>query len=463
MATITTDWDAIQERNIDPHSPVTSDNHNKLLKTFGNYKMYVDGFDIEIKPDVSNHKIIADISIGTAYVQYMVIEMTSDSVLEICETPTNAAEYYIVLEYTYRNIQPVPIAYIKVIRSENYTPSNQLRLYKFNTSEWSGTPSQSALNDWIAEGNLEDLRRSIENTPTWANTTYLRLDGGNTASSNIKVDGVPTDDNDVTNKAYVDDLVFNKHHDTHNDYFVRKRGDNTHELFGTVLENVNIAKEDPTFKLSDYTLNNDGSVVYKGGMEIKATGNYAYVNVDEDILRIAIDGQDPTYSYNETDRPTGTKVEINSRGITGALWCADVAEYFLADESIEEMPEEGTCICIHHGKAAISSEEGDPSVIGCISYHPAHILGGSTNFEKEFEEKHKIPVAVIGQIKNVPYYSSYNLETGGLLISGKNGMFKVISQFDPMNINGSVIGKTMNSVYPNYNGDKSNRVDVVIK
>ena len=47
MAVITTDFNEIQVRNIDPHSPVTSENHNKLLKTFGNFKMYVDGFDIK--------------------------------------------------------------------------------------------------------------------------------------------------------------------------------------------------------------------------------------------------------------------------------------------------------------------------------------------------------------------------------------------------------------------------------
>ena len=461
MAVITTDWDAIQERNIDPHSPVTSDNHNKLLKTFGNFKMYVNGFDISIKPDASLHKILATVSIGTAYVQYMVIEMTADSVLELCETPTNAAEYYIVLEYTYRNIQPVPIAYIKVIRAENWTPSNQLRLYKFNTDNWTGTPSQSVLDDWWKDGNLEDLRRDVENTPTWANTTYLRLDGKNVASSNIKIDAYPIDDNDITNKGYVDDLVYNKHHDAHNDYFVRKNANNDSSLFGTVIENIDIAKGDPYLKLTDCTVDDDGSVEHKGGLTMAATSNYAYIDVSKDVFRISIGGQDPSKSYN-SEAQSGTKVEINSRGITGALWCADVAEYFTADSSIEEMPEEGTCICIHNGKAVFSSDEGDPSVIGCVSYHPAHILGGSTDFEKEFKEKHKIPVAVIGQIKNVPYYSSYNLEHGGLLIAGKDGMFKVISQFDPMNVNGSVIGKTMNSIYPTY-GDKPNRVDVIIK
>ena len=29
MATITTDFNDVQVRNIDPHSPVTSENHNK--------------------------------------------------------------------------------------------------------------------------------------------------------------------------------------------------------------------------------------------------------------------------------------------------------------------------------------------------------------------------------------------------------------------------------------------------
>lgn len=464
MATITTDWDAIQERNIDPHSPVTSDNHNKLLKTFGNFKMYVDGFDIEFKPEPSTHKIIANVSIGTAYVQYMVIEMTSDSVLEVCETPSSAAEYYIVLEYTYRNIQPVPLAYIKVIRSENWTPSNQLRLYRININNWSGTPSQSALDDWFADGNFEDLRRDPENTPIWANKTYLRLDGKNRASANIKIDGVPVDDNDITNKAYVDDLVFNKHHDAHSDYYVRKNSSHDiEELFGTVIEDLNVAKADPYIKLTDCVANEqDKTVTYNGGLTMAATSNYAYIDVDKDVFRISINGQDPSKSYNNVAQE-GAKVEINSKGITGALWCADIAEYFDADDTITEMPEEGTCICVHNGKAVISSEEGDPSVIGCVSYHPAHILGGCTNFEKEFKEKHKIPVAVLGQIKNVPYYSDYSLDKGGLLISGKNGMFKVISSFDPMNICGLVIGKTMNSVYPKYSSDSFHRVDVVIK
>ena len=453
MAVITTDFNSIQVRNIDPHSPVTSENHNKLLKTFGNYKMYVDGFNIKFIRDTEMHKLLAKIDIGTAYVQYMVIEMTEAATLEVTEVQSSEAEYYIVLEYTYRAIKPVPIAYLKVIRSENYTPSNQLLLYKVNIPEWTSMPSEDDLTHWWSNGNLVDCRTQLENTPTWANKTYLRLDGQNQASANLKMDAVPVDDNDITNKAYVDNLI-NNHNEKHNEHFVRKNGDPLSDEYGCVIENIDIALANPYFKLSD--LNDE-----KKGLTIGATSNYAFVNTTKDILRFGINGQDVTISDNDENN-NGVKVEINSRGITGALWGRDVAEYFSADESITEMPEEGTCICVHHGKAVISDEEGDPSVIGCISYHPAYILGGTTNFEKEFNDNHKLPVAVVGQIKNVPYYSDYNLETGGLLVSGKNGKFKVISHFDPLNVNGCVIGKTMNSVYPCY-GDKFNRVDVVIK
>lgn len=448
MAVITTDFNEIQVRNIDPHSPVTSENHNKLLKTFGNFKMYVDGFDIKFTKDLTTHQLLATIEAGTAYVQYMVIEMISAATLEVTEIPCSQAEYFVVLEYTYRAIKPVPIAYLKVIRSENYNPLNQLKLYRLNLPEWLSMPSDNDLANWWEIGNLEDLRRSVENTPTWANTTYLRLDGQNQASANLKMDAIPVADNDITNKAYVDNYIKN-HHDLHTKFFVCKNGDSLSPLYQTVIEDINIAKSNPMLAVREAYIDDNNEFVDNGGVYITAAGTTVNVDVNnKDTLKFKINGT--------------TVSEVNSRGITGAIWNADMAEYFLADDAITELPEEGTCICIHHGKAVISDEEGDPSVIGCVSYHPAYILGGSTDFDKEFKENHKLPVAVIGQIKNVPYYSDYNLETGGLLVSGKNGKFKVISSYDPLNINGCIIGKAMNSVYPCY-GDKFNRVDVVIK
>lgn len=455
MATITTDFNDVQVRNIDPHSPVTSENHNKLLKTFGTYHMYVKGFNIDFSIDSTTHQILATIEVGTAYVQYMVIETISPVVLEVTEYPCAMADLCVVLEYTYRAVKPVPIAYLKVIRSENFNPVNQLLLYSFSIGDWQSQPEINYLkNDWFGpngDGHFTDHRNSLANTPTWANSTYLRLDGQNQASAILKMDGDPVAENDIVNKRYVDNFIKN-HHELHNPYFVRKDGDSLSLLFNTVVEDITIARPSATLSILDKYIDKDARgneiLVDNGGLSISASGNSVVADITKNKFKFKV----------------GDNIvsEIDSSGITGAVWNADMAEYFLADDSITTLPEEGTCICIHHGKAVISSDEGDPSVIGCVSYHPAYILGGSTDFNKEFKENQKIPVAVIGQIKNVPYYSDYNLETGGLLVSGKNGKFKVVSSYDPLNINGCIIGKAMNSVYPCY-GDKFNRVDVVIK
>ena len=158
----------------------------------------------------------------------MVIEMTATATLELIEFPCSAAKYYIVLEYTYRNIQPVPIAYLKVIRSENYTKANQLLLYELTTDEnrSSTVPGDEEITDWFytQKDHFHDWRRELDNTPYWANTTYLRLDGQNQASANLKMDAVPVNPYDITNKAYVDDQIL-KHHHVHYPYFVQKNPD----------------------------------------------------------------------------------------------------------------------------------------------------------------------------------------------------------------------------------------------
>ena len=433
MATITTDFGAIQTRNIDPHSPVTSENHNKLLKTFGNTKMYVNGFDITFTVDATEHKILANVGIGTAYVQYMVIEMTSDAMLEVSETPTNAKELYIVLEYTYRAIKPVPIAYLKVIRSENYTPENQLLLYGVNINTWSGTPSRLQLQDWLDDGNLVDYRTSTDNTPTWANATYLRIDGSNVADG-LKIkppkDGW-SDESDgtlVVNKEYVDNQIAN-HNDQHRDFFVKKYiVEPDDEKYNKIEDYLDVYMPNPYLKLSDM---NDSD---KAGIKITAASNVVEVELTKSRMQIV----KPGVSDEE-----GKSIisDISADGVTGAIW-SDIAEYFVTD--MTEMPEQGACICVKNGKAVLSDMEADTSVIGCVSYKPAYILGGTTDFKKEFEENHKIPVAIIGQIKDVKVYAETDIYSGALLISGKDGCFKAIN---PSMCNGSHIGKVLVPVH----------------
>ena len=427
MAVITTDFNAIQTRNIDPHSPVTSENHNKLLKTFGNSKMYVKGFDITI--GVDDNQLLAYIAPGTAYVQYMVIEMTAEATLEISELPTNAKDLYIVLEYTYRAIKPVPIAYLKVIRAENYTPANQLLLYEVPTNNWGNVITPSAARNWYYdEGKLVDHRTDVDNTPTWGNQTYLRIDGTNIAEGlkiNPPANGwADADGNLVVNKDYVDNQIAN-HNEQHRDYFVKKYiVDPSDYKYNKIEDYLDVYMPNPYLKLTDMN-DEDGN-----GIKITAAANTVEVELTKSRMQIV----KPGVSDEE-----GKSIisDISADGVTGAIW-SDLAEYF--DTDMTEMPEQGACICVKNGKAVLSTAEADTSVVGCVSYKPAYILGGTTDFEKEFKENHKIPVAIIGQIKNAKVYADNDIYSGAVLVSGYDGYFKAVN---PCMDNGSIIGKVL--------------------
>ena len=430
MAVITTDFGSIQTRNIDPHSPVTSENHNKLLKTFGTSKMYVDGFDTTFY--VEGNQILVDIEKGTAFVQYMVIETTSAATLEVSELPTNSKELYIVLEYTYRAIKPVPIAYLKVIRAENWNPTNQLRLYSLYTNEWTSLTT-GRLRDWLSDpAYFTDWRTKQENTPVWANKTYLRIDGDNIADG-LKINPPSkgwdnADGNLVVNKDYVDNQIAN-HNDQHRDFFVKKYiVDPSDPKYNRIEDYLDVYMPNPYLNLSD---SND-----EEGRGLKVTASAGTVEFELTYNRMQI--VKPGLSDE-----TGSNIisDISADGVTGAIW-SDIAEYFITD--MTEMPEQGACICVKNGKAVLSDMEADTSVIGCVSYKPAYILGGTTDFKKEFEENHKIPVAVVGQIKDVKVYSDTDIYSGALLISGKDGCFKAIN---PSMCNGSHIGKVLVPVH----------------
>lgn len=412
MANITTDFGSIQTRNIDPHSPVTSENHNKLLKTFGTHKMYVKGFNIDlyISREDYTKKILAEVSSGIAYVQYMVIEMTSSATLEVAELPTNAKDLLVVLEYTYRAVKPVPIAYLKVIREENFSESNQLALYRIRTNEWLSDLSDVALANWLSDSlHFEDLRNSINNTPYWANNTYLRIDGRNIAQGlRLKTpepDWSAAEGDFAVSKDYVDNALLG-HSDKHNDYFVQKfYNPEDSELHGKIKENLDVHIPNPYLELCDTSNNNNT------GIKILAQSDTVRVDLTKSKMEI--------WSPNMSNAIS----TITSEGVTGAIW-SDIAEYFETD--LTEMPEQGSCICIRNGKAVLSDRIADPMVIGCVSYKPSYILGGTPDFEKEFKENHKIPVAILGQIKDVKVYAPDAIYGGAILVSGNDGYFQAV-------------------------------------
>ena len=145
---ITLDWNAIQERNIDPFSPVDSDNHNKLLKILGSNKAYIRGFDISYERDSVNNKMIAHFTGGVGVVSYIVIEMLQNSTIELFSCPITERTIHVVLDYKYQ-------------KEEYYYKSNKSWWNPFSWFEDdSKVVTQEALH--ILTIKPLDLKQSIE-------------------------------------------------------------------------------------------------------------------------------------------------------------------------------------------------------------------------------------------------------------------------------------------------------------
>ena len=138
--TLTTDFQSIQERHIDPYSPVDSDNTSKILMALCKDKCVACGFnlslvedDTSVPPDGVPDRVVAVISPGKAVKDYIAIAFYDNVYLELFSIgePIHAGNFkYIVLEYVYQKVQPQPFATIRVITPMEYDSSKHLVLYK---------------------------------------------------------------------------------------------------------------------------------------------------------------------------------------------------------------------------------------------------------------------------------------------------------------------------------------------
>ncbi len=570
---ITLDWNAIQERNIDPFSPVDSDNHNKLLKILGSTKAYVRGFDISFERDDINNKMIAHLSGGVGVVSYIVIEMLQSSTIELFSCPITERTIHVVLDYKYQKIQPVPVASIKSIRAEEYDDTRHLILYTFHIGNWSLVPTLSVWNTWIEDAaNYNDGRTSDDVIPEWATSTFVKKLGDTLEGPLLVANTTPTIATEVVCKQYVDTNIAN-HDSQHDDRFVKLSGstmtgqltlvgdptssnhaarkayvdaqrdyalsvgsntylpksggtmtgaltlnaDPTTALEATTKQYVdtNIANHDSQhddrfLKLSGGTLTNfltlhanptsalhavtkqyvdnlisnhdtehdDRYLKLVGGsltghlkmsntsvyLQNYATNYYDAVRIYPSITsgfdyanvasnhRIALrcsplDGTTGdvnnmriSFYFN-----TSEVAYVNRYGLVGAVYNADIIEFF--EHDLEFMPRQGQCIVLNEeGKAVVSYKEADPNVIGFVSYSPGLTLGGTTEFEEEFE-KGRLPVALLGQIQDVLIESDKNRPAGSLLVSGMEGRlrpYKDIFFVEP----GCIIAKALKPILP---------------
>ena len=218
---LTLDWDAIQERNIDPFSPVDSDNHNKLLKILGNHKMFIKGFDLTYTRDnTTTNSMIAHLDRGTCVLQYMVLDFLEPATIRLFQCPITERRIAIVIEYQFRKTQPLPVATIKSILWSEYDPLRHLLLYSFQIGNWNIVPT---LNDWTnhlaVEPNFIDHRYDDDVIPSWAWKTFVKK-AGDEMEGYLTLHDVPIADFHATPKIYVDqkDSLYNSR-------FVLKAGD----------------------------------------------------------------------------------------------------------------------------------------------------------------------------------------------------------------------------------------------
>jgi len=569
---ITLDWNAIQERNIDPFSPVDSDNHNKLLKILGNDKSYIAGFDISFERDSTNNKMIAHLSKGICVISHVVIEMLQPSTIELFQAPITERTIHVVVDYKYQKIQPVPVASIKSIRMEEYDASRHLILYTYRVDNWSIVPLNNVWEDWIEDtANTEDGRVSEDVIPEWAMNTFVQKDGdelrgpllvhnvnpslanemvakqyvdirianhdtehddrfvklaGSTMTGQLTLPGDPTSNNHAARKAYVDaqrdyllnlnantyvkvagdtmtgyltlhaNPTSNKHaatkeyvdtkisnHDTeHDDRFVKLAGSTmtgfltlhaapTNNLHASTKKYVDDRIGNHDTEHDDRFLQLTGGVLtghlsmqqtnlyyYKTGVTTAVgavnsitQSNFEYLNLrSKDRISLVCRPLDETNGDVNNMRisfmfNTSEVAYVNRYGLVGAVYNSDIVEYF--DHSLTEMPKQGQCIVLNdEGKAIVSYKEADTNVIGFVSYSPGLTLGGTTEFEEEFE-KGRIPVALLGQIHDVVVESNNAYPAGTLLVSSQDGKVTPYKDLDKNIIEpGCFIAKTLKPV-----------------
>lgn len=218
--TLTSDWNNIQKRNIDPHSPFTSENHNGLLKILSKHKAYIGGLDLSFIYDTDENRIVAELSEGKLVLNYMCIDFIDKPIFIMVECPSNEQDFYILAEYEYSTSLPQPVASIKVMPTSLYNPDVHLILYYFHTGSWDTIPTETEFTSWIAnEANFKDYRYEAESLPEWAAESFLLKRGDTILGTVLTPD--PTENKQVANKQYVDDSL--ETIDLSN--YVRKDGD----------------------------------------------------------------------------------------------------------------------------------------------------------------------------------------------------------------------------------------------
>lgn len=200
VTALTTEWDGLQVRGIDPYSDVSSDNTSSLLMFLGNSKQFFTGLDVyQYEVDNINNLITVTLNPGTVIMDNISIKFTQPMTISLVSIPNIVpATRHIVVSYKYVKQNPAPIAMIKVISSEDFDSSTQLKLYTYKVSTWTNIIDLETWLAWLSEeGNWVDDRHD----------TGILFRSGDTASGRLKCKKEPVEGTDLTNKEYVDNKI----------------------------------------------------------------------------------------------------------------------------------------------------------------------------------------------------------------------------------------------------------------
>lgn len=284
MPNITTDWEAIQVRTLDPYESVESDITSRLTKILGSDKAYVTGFDlIDYECDRATNSIYVSLTAGIGVISNIVIEIKEPVTIKLAsfdnlKIPTS---YTVALEYQYEKITPVPIAKLVSI-AKTSIDTIHLPLFTFRFQNYSTFVETEVLKEWFSQSEdyIADERMKSGYITRIGGTIYGPLkqkildELGNLLPANTEVDIDKVENNEFVTKAYVDKLI--------------------NELFGNIIGSDNV----------DGLL---GNYVKRSGSNI--TGPLHYVNNpsapecdDQLVAKIYVD---QTFIKHRGDTMTG--------------------------------------------------------------------------------------------------------------------------------------------------------------
>jgi len=491
---ITTDWRSIQERHIDPFSPIDSDNHNKLLKILGNHKAYIKGFNIlEFPRHSGSNTMYIKLSPGICVMSHVVIDIYEESIIELFQCPITSRIIYVVIEYIYDKIIPANMAVIKTIRMEAYNPKIHLKLYSFELEDWASLPSELYWNNLYNSNKFQDNRTDEDTIPEWAIKAFVRK-RGDIMTGFLTLNAPPVEELHAANKKFVEDslLTIKTLNITAgngltgggkliNDVVIHMglpstlsanstntttADSHTHQINDTIARSDIIIQSGPGLigggdlkanlilslgTPSDITGTSINSVsgtthTHKFNPSVLATYTVLATSTETSALRYTGHTKTPAALYGGTTDPSAT-TRLNYDGYLYAtrIYNSVYNDYAECFETLGNIIPYNRIVQLANKGNIELAQYKNHKIIGVVSNTYGFVLHGN---EEEIQNNIKLPIAMAGTVfVDADEEFLYLAEVCDFIICSKNGFAKPIKINEIKDYAGYIVGKIINIDY----------------